>query len=220
MPPRESSRNKDNVRRKAYDDAEEEEEEEEEVEEEEEEQPKKKRKSGGGGGAASAAKKAAKGEPEEPDSLRGLDAVTMFHPSKTAEQFADFVARAAYDAPEVEDKKRKGPPKVPPTARENTFSISDGMRKKWGELDKVEKAKAYQVVKDVARALVLDAHAGGGGVESSKILGMIRLRDVESKFSKCVEGAFERAHARSSARAAYAHTTLTRAFPAAALPPL
>ena len=133
--------------------------------------------------APAAAAAAAAAAAEEVD-LGGLDAYTPFHPSAVSDQYTDFVARAAYDAAPDEESDEKLPFKLPGSSAAFSFAVTESSKGPWEEVR--QKDAAVAAIKDVARAIVLDAQSDASGVAQSEVTGILKSRGVELKYNKCV----------------------------------
>ncbi len=120
-----------------------------------------------------------KEEEEEEEDFQGLEQLTEFRPSATSDEFTDYVGRGGYIADE--DKK----PKIPASSK-GLFRATATMQVAFDSDAKKKRDAVNSAIKDVARALVLEAHAGGQGVTDSDVKNILKTRGVDPRFTQLV----------------------------------
>ena len=120
-----------------------------------------------------------KEEEEEEEDFQGLEQLTEFRPSATSDEFTDYVGRGGYIADE--DKK----PKIPASSK-GLFRPTATMQVAFDSDAKKKRDAVNSAIKDVARALVLEAHAGGQGVTDSDVKNILKTRGVDPRFTQLV----------------------------------
>ena len=88
-------------------------------------------------------------------------------------------------AGEADAAKKPAKAQVPAAGRSYLINLdfSAPLKARWAA---VKNEYALAAIKDVARALALDAHSGGGGVSGNDIGKMLVGRSVDKEFAGCV----------------------------------